>query len=552
VASGRSGGPDGAIAARGRSSPFRRHRHRPRPDAAGLAFAAAIVVAAVVYVLAARRYWFFQDEWRLLVQRDGADLDDLLRPHNEHWSTLPIVFYRLTWQVFGLRSYHPYQVPVLALHLTAAVLVRAVALRAGAGRWVATVVGAMVLFLGGAAWQDIEWAFQIGFVGSVVCGLGHLLLADHDGPLDRRDAAGIGLGFVGLLCSGVAVTMVGVVALAVLIRRGWRAAAVHAVPLAVVFLTWFQAYGRKAYRHTSRPSLRAVADFVQTGIGGVLDAITGRRVLGVVLAVAVLAGLVLAWARRPLAELRRTAAAPLAMLCGSGAFLLLTAWGRVDRFGAVFATRTRYIHVLTILVAPVVALAADAVVRRWRLAGVALCLLLLAGAPRNLGDIFPDDRLTDGARTVGDPELILALPRVPLAAEMLPSLHPLPGPGGESAITMGWLRDGVADGSVPRLAHVDPTVAATATLYLALAPIGGPAGADCHAVRAAEHRALHVLDRFTFDGVVDIGLRDGGVDSRFVRYDAGRGNTLVARRDVALTIRPVGRERGRICRTSTG
>ena len=54
---------------------------------------------------------------------------------------------------------------------------------------------------------DIVFAFQIGFDGSLVCGLAHLILADHDGPFDRRDAAGLAFGVLGLLCSGVAVTM---------------------------------------------------------------------------------------------------------------------------------------------------------------------------------------------------------------------------------------------------------------------------------------------------------------------------------------------------------
>ena len=60
----------------------------------------------------------------------------------------------------------------------------------------------LFLFLG-SGYQNIVWAFQIGFVGSLVFGLAHLLLIDHDGGFDRRDALGLAFGLAGLMCSGV-------------------------------------------------------------------------------------------------------------------------------------------------------------------------------------------------------------------------------------------------------------------------------------------------------------------------------------------------------------
>ena len=47
-------------------------------------------------------------------------------PHNEHMSVLPILAYRALWHLFGLRSYVPVPALVIALHLTAAVLLRVV------------------------------------------------------------------------------------------------------------------------------------------------------------------------------------------------------------------------------------------------------------------------------------------------------------------------------------------------------------------------------------------------------------------------------------------
>src|SRR5205085_12586284 len=96
------------------------------------------------------------------------------------------------------------------------------------------------------------WGFQIGFTGSLVAGLAHLLMSDHDGPFDRRDLLGLGFGLVGLMCSGVSLTMVGVVGLAVLVRRGWKMAALHTLPLAAVFGAWWLAFGHDA-QSTARP-----------------------------------------------------------------------------------------------------------------------------------------------------------------------------------------------------------------------------------------------------------------------------------------------------------
>ena len=55
--------------------------------------------------------------------------------------------------------------------------------------WLATVAAVVFVFFGAGA-ENILVAFQITFVGSLVFGLTQLLLADHDGPLDRRDWLG--------------------------------------------------------------------------------------------------------------------------------------------------------------------------------------------------------------------------------------------------------------------------------------------------------------------------------------------------------------------------
>jgi len=182
--------------------------------------------------------WFSNDEWDFLSTRHLTDVGDLFRPHNEHWTTLPIVAFRLVWSVNGLRSYWPYQVLSVGAHLSAVVLLRVVMRRAGVRPWFATVAAGSLLLFGPGA-QDIVEAFQITFVGAFAFGPVQLVLADHDGPVDRNDWLGLAAGAAALLCSGIGLTMALTVGVAVLIRRGWRLALFHTVPLGAMYGVWW-------------------------------------------------------------------------------------------------------------------------------------------------------------------------------------------------------------------------------------------------------------------------------------------------------------------------
>ena len=126
--------------------------------------------------------------------------------------------------------------------------------RAGVASLTATIVAAaFVLF--GPGEENIVWAFQFTFVGALMFGLVHLILSDHDGPIDRRDQLGLLAGVASLMCSGVSLVLVGVVGLAVVVRCGWRPAVFHTVPLGALYVDLVSAttipalptpYGRSA------------------------------------------------------------------------------------------------------------------------------------------------------------------------------------------------------------------------------------------------------------------------------------------------------------------
>ena len=112
------------------------------------------------------------------------------------------------------------------MHLTVAVLLRVIMRRGGVSPWIATSTAALLAFFG-AGDDNILVAFQIGLVGSLVFGLTQLLLADHDGPIDRAQRR-LGLGCArvspGCCARASAVPMTIVVGIAMLLRRGWRIA----------------------------------------------------------------------------------------------------------------------------------------------------------------------------------------------------------------------------------------------------------------------------------------------------------------------------------------
>ncbi|MEA2842674.1 MAG: hypothetical protein QOJ69_345, partial [Actinomycetota bacterium] len=284
---------------------------------------ATLVVGFVVVVWVNRNQWFFGDEWAFLGPRGVLHgRPGLFAPHNEHWSTVPVLVYRGLYSLFGVRSYVPYVVVLAIVHVTVAHLLWRVMRRSGVEIGVATALSALFLVLGSGS-ENLLWAFQIGFVGSVACGLGALLLVDRDGafdwPPDGRDVAVWAVLVVGLMCSGIGVPMVAVAVVAVLLRRGFgrvglaRAALVASVP-AAVYLGWLVLAGREGIGERSF-ELSLVPAYIATGVSNAFGSTLGSSLLALV----AVAGLLvwMAWRRR----LAVTSASP-AFACAVGVALL--------------------------------------------------------------------------------------------------------------------------------------------------------------------------------------------------------------------------------------
>jgi hypothetical protein len=508
-----------------------RHRADRNARYALLVFAAVLTAALPLILVLGRYLWFPYDDWDFLAGRTAGDIGDLFRPHNEHWSTLPILFYRFVWSLVGLRSYLPYQVPNVLLHLTVAVLLRMVMRRAGVGPWIST-AAASLFALFGAGRDDIIWAFQIGFVAALAFGLVHLLLADHEGPVDWRDWLGLLAGSAGLLCSGVAVTMAVVVGLAMLVRRGWRIAALHTAPLGVLYLVWWLAVGRDAYEGAGT-TIGRLAVYVRTGIGATFDGMGQLPGAGVALGVLLVVGLVVAWGPLDSAERRKRAAAPGALLTGAVLFLVTAGLGRANpptgaaAFFPAPAAPSRYLYVVAALMLPAIAVAANAVVRRWRMFAPAVFVLLVIGIPGNLQDLADRPPLFTSGR--GYKRLLLSLPRLPVAREVpgwvgLPGVAFLP-----RAITIGWLLDGAASGRVPDPGAIDPTDAATNTLRLALYQSRVATKKPCRNLTDTAPSRLDKGQSISIDSPVQVVYTpEGGAASRPISFNPANGRRLVA------------------------
>jgi hypothetical protein len=502
--------------------------------AAAAVFAAIELAGFIFYLVAARNIWFFRDDWEFLAER-RFNLHDLLAQHGGHLVALPLAVYRAMYFVVGLRSYMPYQLMAIVLHLIAALLLRVVMRRAGVNPWVATLAAGAYVFFGNGS-QDVLWAFQIAFTGPLVLGLTQVLLADHDGPIDRRDWLGLVAGLAALMCSGVAVTMIGVTGLAVLIRRGWPAAAFHSVPLGAVYAAWWLRYARSS--STTVTSVSQLYNWSRTGLTGAFDALGEVPFVGWALAAMLAVGLVLAWRQHTVTELRRYGGIPAAMLVGSAAFLVISGLNRAW-VGTRFAASSRYLDIIVALLLPALAVAADALIRTWRASLPVVFILFLIGIPGNVRatgtNFYP-------ARYFADYEQMMrSLPRTELAQrvprDLQPELTNAPW------VTVGWLLDGAHSGRIPATRASTPRERATNILRLSLYQVNGGTESGCSRLSSPTIVELSTGDAFVVRGTITVQLigDDPGTPSNLVTFGTtfftGNGDHTI--RDVGgpLTIR---------------
>lgn len=443
--------------------PARDQRDARAARAALAGFAMAMTLSVWLRLRWTDGAWFSLDDFALLSERTAGDVGDLFRSHGGHWCTLPTLMYRLLWQLFGLR-YLPYQVLAIALYVCVAGLVRAIMRRASIGPWPATAAASVVVFHGPNA--------ENNFMTSAMCfGLVHLMLVDHDGPPDRRDWLGLGAGLAGLMCSGTSVTMTLVVGLAALLRRGWRIALLHTVPLGSAFLLWLATAAEVPASVDNAQSAGQVGRFVWVGLQEAFGRLGQLGPIGVMLGVLLVGGTVLLAAQEGSA-FRRRAAASLSLSAGAVIFLAIVGVRRSGQAGILADVQNAgpeharfYAYAVGVMVIPMLAVLADALFRRWRKLGIVALALFALAVPGYVRQFNSDARAFASGYTI-DRRVVLATPRLPLAAQLPRPLRV--GGFGFGGPTLGWLIDSLPSGAIPSPEPLTANDRATLTSRLAI------------------------------------------------------------------------------------
>jgi hypothetical protein len=353
-----------------------------------------VLVGGFVLLLYCNRdQWFFGDEWDFLAHRgvSGADYS-LWEPHTEHWSTGPILIYRGLYSLWGLHSYVPYVVVLVLLHLAVAHLLWRLLLQAGVDQTVATAVAAVFTVLG-AGYENLLWAFQIGFIGSVALGMAVLLLVNHDGRWGGRDVAGWAVSIVGLMFSGISVTMVTVAGLAVLMRRGWRHAALTVSVPGAVYLTWFFLIGNKNVGDDERTldDIFRYPQYIWNGLRIAVEDTVGFQGAGAVVVLGLTAYLL-----RRSGRSKGPGAPAFASALGALMLYAVIATGRAGT-GIETSGASRYTYLVIALAVPAFGLALADLVDADGLASAGrrcvVCLLLLFVGVHNAGTLVEKSRV---------------------------------------------------------------------------------------------------------------------------------------------------------------
>ena len=359
----------------------------------------ALVFAVLLYMTSYMN--FFWDEWDFISYDRSWTVDVFLLPHNEHWSTIPILVWKVLFVVAGIRSHIPYEAAVLAAHVATVLLMfTLVRRRSGDLPAFAAAVTFLVLGTGGT---DIVWAFQIGFVGSVAFGLLAMLLLDGDPPFPGRLLPASAALLASLMCSGTGLAFLVAVAVELAVDRRRRRFLLSLVIPIGAYGEWFLAYGAGLPGSPGAPCtsciptglaadfqqvrfglnyIESLAGFVAWGLQATAAGLVGFPALAGIL-LPVLAGLVaFHWYRQ-----RKVAPWQIGMTAGLLAQFVVTGLVRAQN-GPAAAGHPRYVYVGVAFLLPLVADATRELPwgRLWRPLLTALFGLCLIGNTVQLRD----------------------------------------------------------------------------------------------------------------------------------------------------------------------
>lgn len=493
-----------------------------------------VLIGSGFLMLQARYLWFFGDDWMFLLERNISQrpVADLMTPHNDHWSTLPILVYRALFTVIGLQHYLVFaMLPILA-HAATCLLLFLVLRRCSVDPWVAVGVTTVMVFLGAGA-ENLLWAFQVGMIGSAALGLAALLVSSHRSG--RRSVGVVWLlSILSLMTASTAIPMLIWLGAFTLMRDGLRRALVLTVPPMIVYAAWFLVWGRKADTGIERAPLADVLPIAWRGVSATWENMSSFTGAGPVIVVILLAASV---AVQPGTD-RRTLA--FSGWVAALATYLIFAYSR-GGLGPDAASESRYAYFGALLTLPSLALALDSMQDRLRArmvearltVAVVLGLLVVPGVFAVI-----DFRMARDALTPDLPQRVLAASQLARSDERLLSeqIDPVWNPNiTATALRTDDVSDAIGDGPVSPQARL--TASAALQVGASSTSFGLPEAKASFDATETTPSGHCVIGLGAVGSVVEIPAGGGGAQIRLTL--SGTDRTIVRLRDGRLTSLPL-------------
>jgi len=366
-------------------------------------FGALIVLSVIagLAVLRATNYMtFFWDEWDFVSYARGWNIALLMQPHNEHWSTVPLLLWKFLFVSVGIHSHIPYEAINLVAHISAVLLLFLI-VRSRSGSIPAFAAAVILLFLGSGG-TNIVWAFQIGFVGAVAFGLlAMALLVGEPSFPNRALLASVAL-TCSLMCSADGLPFLVAIAIELLLDARRRRFLFALIPPSIAFAEWFLAFGAGLPGTPGAPCpscapagfsadvpnhpvglsyVLTLSDFVITGLEATISGVFGAIDMGAALLPIVAFVLATTWFRQ-----RKAGSWQVGILAGLLSWFILTSLGRAQN-GSSAAEEPRYLYVGAVFLLPLLAHAVSELPWHtlWRLAAAAVFVICVAG---NVGQLW--------------------------------------------------------------------------------------------------------------------------------------------------------------------
>lgn len=346
---------------------------RTRGDAAAATVLAAVLLGAFALLLyEGRGTTFAFDDWDFVGTRLGWHASVLLRPHNDHLSLVPLLVYKPTLALLGLRGFTLLRVVVALCDLACGILFFTYA-RTRIGRWPALALTAALVVMGPGAW-DLLWPFQIGFLISLLCGVGTFLALDR--RTRRGDACACLLLIVAVASSDVGLTLLGGVAVESMWKRQRERLWVPVIP-ACLYGVWYVVYG------TTSVSLSRVAEVPIDVWGG----LTASTAAATGLPAAAGGGLAPAMILATAAALRRAPHNRPRILALTTILTLF--WVFVALSRGIAPQQSRYLYPTALIVGLLAAEALGALVLLSRRSVAIISVVVILGAAHNATQLEP-------------------------------------------------------------------------------------------------------------------------------------------------------------------